>query len=186
MCTICLSEINNTQVGDTHDIDIVIPTHNSIEYSDTYSKTLGHLQEYYRDEPALKDNGDIIDFPNDNNNNILFKFKQQIIGQTGNNGARNTTLKYLSKFSRTLEMPLVNCGISLMLTWSNKLFLAAGTAAIQETTFAITDSKFYVPVVTLSTPDNIKLLKQLKSHFKRTINWNKYQSKISEKTQNRY
>ena len=43
MCTICLSEINNTQVDDTHDIDIVIPTHNSIEYSDTCSKTLGHL-----------------------------------------------------------------------------------------------------------------------------------------------
>ena len=43
LCTIWLSEINNTQVDDAHDIDIVIPTHDSIEYSDTYSKTLGHL-----------------------------------------------------------------------------------------------------------------------------------------------
>ena len=73
-----------------------------------------------------------------------------------------------------------------MLIWSKNCFLVAGTAAIQEITFTITDSKFYVPVVTLSTSDNIKLLKQLESHFKRTINWNKYQSKITENTQNRY
>ena len=46
-------------------------------------------------------------------------------------------------------------------------------------TFAITDTKLYVPVVTLSSQDNVKLLDQLKSGFKRTINWNKYQSKVS-------
>ena len=52
--------------------------------------------------------------------------------------------------------------------------------------FAITDTKLYVPVVTLSTQNNAKLLEQLKSGFKRTINWNKYQSKISTEAQNQY
>ena len=47
------------------------------------------------------------------------------------------------------------------------------------TTFAITDTKLYVPVITLSTKDKAKLLQQLKSGFKRTINWNKYQSKLT-------
>ena len=51
-------------------------------------------------------------------------------------------------------------------------------------TFAITDTKLYIPVVTLSTPDNAKLPEQLKSGFKRTINWNKYQSKVL--TENQY
>ena len=52
--------------------------------------------------------------------------------------------------------------------------------------FKITDTKLYVPVVTLSTQDNAKLLEQLKSGFKRTSNWNKYQSKISTEAQNQY
>ena len=66
-----------------------------------------------------------------------------------------------------------------------KLFLVAGTATNQEPTFTITDTKLYVPVVTLSAQDNVKLFKQLESGFQRTINWNKYQSKIKELAQNR-
>ena len=56
----------------------------------------------------------------------------------------------------------------------------------KETTFAITDTKLYVPVATVSTQDNAKLLQQLKSGFKRTINWNKYQSKVTIQTPNPY
>ena len=52
--------------------------YNSIEYSDPYSKTWGSLWQYYRAKPALNDNGNIIDFPKDNNNSISFKFKQPI------------------------------------------------------------------------------------------------------------
>ena len=71
-------------------------------------------------------------------------------------------------------MPLVNCKTSLMLNWSNKCFLlVAGFAANQEPQFTIADAKLYIAVVTLSTQDNVKLLKQLESSFKRTINWNK-------------
>ena len=92
---------NNTQVDDAQDIDIVMPMYSLIEYSDVYLKTSGTLWPCYRDEPALDNNNNIIDFPA-NNNNTSFKFKQQIIGQTGNNGTKNveTTvpLKYLSNF----------------------------------------------------------------------------------------
>ena len=82
--------------------------------------------------------------------------------------------KYLSNFWTTLEMPLINCGTDLILHGHQ---LASFTNSNGAGTFAITDTKVYVPVVTLSTQDNVKLLDQLKSGFKRTINWN--QSKVS-------
>ena len=72
-------------------------------------------------------------------------------------------------------MSLINCEINLILTWPTKCILSSNTAANQPTTFAITDTKLYVPVVTLSTGDNVKLWQQLKSDFKRTVNKNKYQ-----------
>ena len=95
-------------------------------------------------------------------------------------------LKHLSNFLRTLEMPLITCEIKLFLTWSEKCVTASNTAADQTATFAITDTKLYVPVVTLSTQDNSKLLQQLKSGFKRTINWNNYQSKVTIPTPKLY
>ena len=104
----------------------------------------------------------------------MHKFKQQIRGQTGNGGTKDVEtmvpLKYLSNFWRTLEMPLINCEISLQLKWSKSCILEAGTAANQNPRFQINDTKLYVPVVTLSTQENIKLLEKLESGFKRTIN----------------
>ena len=80
-------------------------------------------------------------------------------------------------------MPLINCEVNLILTWSSTCVITNSTGAGR---FAITDTKLYVPVVTLSTQDNSKLLQQLKSGFKRTINWNKYQSDTIIYAQNRY
>ena len=80
-------------------------------------------------------------------------------------------------------MLLINCQINLILTWSTDGVIFSATGKIK---FAITDKKFYVPIVTLSTQDNAKLLEQLKSGFKQTINWNKYQSKVSSERQNQY
>ena len=74
----CITEINNTQVDYAEDIDIVMPMYNLIEYSSAYSKTSGSFWQYYRDEPAIDDNGNIIDFPAGNNNSNSFKFKHQI------------------------------------------------------------------------------------------------------------
>ena len=83
-------------------------------------------------------------------------------------------LKYLSNFWRTLEMPLINCEVNLILTWSSTCVIANSTGA---RTFKSTETKLYVSVVTLSTQDNAKLLQQFKSRFKRVISWNKYLSK---------
>ena len=80
-------------------------------------------------------------------------------------------------------MPLINCEVNLILTWSKDCAITNSTG---ERKFAITETKLYVPVVTLSTKDNEKLLQQLKSGFKKTINWNKYESSIKTFGQNRY
>ena len=81
-------------------------------------------------------------------------------------------------------MPLINCKINLILTWSNRCFIIDNPIADQEPTFTITDTKRYVPVVTLSTQGNAKLLEQLISGFKRTINWNKEEPKVTVEQQN--
>ena len=93
-------------------------------------------------------------------------------------------LKYLSNFWRTLEMPLIHCEVNLILTWSSTCVIATVVDANQAATFEITNTKFYVPVVTLSTQENTKVLQQLKSGFKRVINWNKYLSKPELLAQN--
>ena len=76
-------------------------------------------------------------------------------------------LKYLSNFWRTLEMPLINCEVNLILTWSSTCVITNSAGA---GTFEITDTKLYVPVATLSNQENAKFLQQLKSGFKRVIN----------------
>ena len=82
-------------------------------------------------------------------------------------------------------MPLINCEIHTDLNWSKNCVILTNNEDLA-TTFSITDTKLYVPVVTLSTQDNAKLLEQLKSGFKRTIKWNKYQSKKSIEIPNCY
>ena len=81
-------------------------------------------------------------------------------------------LKYFSNFCRTLEIPLIKCEINPILTSSESYVISSAT---RKTKFAITDTKLYAPVVTLSNQDNAKLLEKLRSGFKRIINWNNYQ-----------
>ena len=112
-----------------------------------------------------------------------FKYKIYIIVGQENHGTKNTEIgvpqKYLSNFCRTLEMPFINCEINLILTWSENCILISDGIENHVPAFAITDTKCYGPVVTLSTQENVKLLNQLKSCFKITINWKKCQSKVS-------
>ena len=148
-----------------------------IEYSDNYSKISGSLWRYYKDDP-----NDTI------TQSESFKSKIKITGKTP--AADNSKdveiilpLKYLNNFWRTLEMPLINCEVNIILTWSKDCVITNSTVAEK---FTITETKLYVPVVSLSTEDNAKLLQLLKSSFKRTINWNKYESSVRRFAQNRY
>ena len=175
--TNCISEKNNTQLDNAKDIDILMSLYNLIEYSDDYPKTSGSLWQYFRDEP---DNNDDMDESKSS------KSKIKITGKSRNNGNEKdieimVPLKYLSNFWRTLEMPLINCEVNLIWTWSSTCVFTVSNGA---GTFAITDTKLDVPVVTLSIQENTKFLQQLKSGFKRVINWNKYLSKPELLAQN--
>ena len=173
--TTCKSDINNVEIDYCQDIDIIMPMYNLIEYSDNYAKISGSLWQYYRDEP----NDNLADSES-------FKFKIKITGKTPDDDNEKDVeimvpLKYLSNFWRTLEIPLINCEVSLFLTWLPNCVITNSTG---EGKFKITDISLYVPVVTLSTQDNGKLLEQLKSGFKRVINWNKYLSRPELLAQN--
>ena len=174
--TKCISRINGTDIDNAQDIDIVMPMYNLIEYSDNYSKTSGSLWQYYQDDP----NDDLEDSES-------FKYKVKITGKTTNGNTKDAEimvpLKYLRNFWRTLEMPLIHCEVELILTWSKNCVITNSTG---EEKFKMTEAKLYISVVTLSTQDNIKLLQQLKSNFKRKINWNKCQSSVKTFAQNRY
>ena len=152
-----------------------MPMYSLIEYSDNYPKTSGSLWQYFRDEP----NDNLADSES-------FKSKIKITGSTPNNNNEKDVeimvpLKYLSNFWRTLEMPLINCEVNLILTWPSTCFITNSTVAGR---FAITDTRLYVPVVTLSAQENTKLLQQLKLGFKSVINWNKYLSQPELLAQN--
>ena len=86
-------------------------------------------------------------------------------------------LKYLSNFWRSLEMPLINCKIHLELNWTKDCVMST----IADTTFEITNTKSYVPVVTLSSKDDVKLVKLLKKGLKRPVYWIEYQTKIESR-----
>ena len=99
-----------------------MPMYNLIEYSDNYSKTSGSLWQYCKDIPAVNNNGDIVNF-NGANATDSFNSKVKITGPTDNDGEIDSveimvSLKYLSNFWRTLEMPLINCEVNLILTGS--------------------------------------------------------------------
>ena len=114
----------------------------------------------------------------------------KITGKTNNDGRIDieimVRLKCLSNFWRTLEMLLINCDFELIFTWSTGCVIIYIDVAEQVPTFTITETNLQVPVITLSTQDNVKLLSQLKSGFKRTISWNKYLPKPELLEQNEY
>ena len=152
--TNCISEINNTQIDNAKDIDIVMLMYNLTEYSDNYAKTTGSLWQYCKDIPARNNNNEITEFTGGNTTDS-FNFKAKITGQTGDDRTKDVEimvpLKYLSNFWRNLEMPLINCEVNLILTWSSTCVLTSTNVQNQSATFAITDTKLYVSIVNLST-----------------------------------
>ena len=101
-------------------------------------------------------------------------------------------LKYLSNFWRTLDIRLINCEVSLILAWSKECVITSMERRLIKNTrrdasptgaiFQITDTKLYVPVVTLSSVNDKKLLEQLRTGFKRTIKWDKYRSEMTNQS----
>ena len=135
----CISKINGVKIDNAEDLDVVMPMYNLLEYSKNYRKTAGSLWNYYRDEP---NNPPATDYNVDPiTNSESFKYKSSITGKTSNENrenGRNTeqgnaktktnleivvTLKYLRNFGRSLDMPLINCEVSLTLSWSENCVL---------------------------------------------------------------
>ena len=183
-----------------------MPMHNLLEYSKNYRKTIGSLYNFYRDE-LTNDGND--NFNNRNVvNSEAFKYKNKITGNTYNvdaaaqgydvnkNGTQKIELaiplKYLGNFWRALNIPLISCEVSLEVKWNKNCVITsleerqvdAGPPVVRDNaptgaTLAINDCKLYIPVVTLSKDNEIKLLPNLKSGFKRKIIWNKYRSQMT-------
>ena len=183
--------------------------YNLLGYSKNYRKTIGSLYNYYRDE--LSDDAGDNNFDNINVvNSNTFKYKNKIIGNTYNvnagaqgygvneNGTQDIELaiplKYLGNFWRALNILLISCEVSLELKWDKNCVITSleqrdiggGNRENAQTgaTLAINDCKLYVPAVTLSKDDEIKLLTNLKSGFKREITWNKYRSQMTTEAVN--
>ena len=208
----CITRINEELIEDADDLDIVMPIYNLLEYSKNYRKTIGSLYNYYRDE--LSDDADDNNFDNIKViNSNTFKYKNKITGNAYNvnagaqgydvnkNGTQEVELaiplKYLGNFWRALNIPLISCEVSLELKWDKNCVITsleqrqvdAGPSIVRDNaptgaTLAINDCKLYVPAVTLPKDDEIKLLTNLKSGFKREIIWNKYTSQMTTEAVN--
>ena len=169
--------------------------YNLFEYSKNYEKTSGSLFNYYRDEPSEITIGAGNNATNVSiRNSKSFGYKTEITGSldAGEDGKEDVKiaipLKYLGNFWRSLDIPLINCETTLVLSWYKECVLvgrahrgppAAAINSPTETKFEITDCKLCVAIVTLSAENDNKLLEQLKSGFRRSIKWNKYISQMS-------
>ena len=159
--TKCNTHINDEHLETTENLDIIMPTYNLLEYSDNYSDSSGSLYQFKRDEPPPNNGDASVD------TSSSFKYKSNLLGNKVNNVKIVVPLKYLNNFLRSLEMPLINCKIHLKLNWTKDCVLSSVNNN-PATSFKITETKLYVPIVTLSTKDNVNLSKQLNEGFKRS------------------
>ena len=190
----CVSKINGVKIDNAEDLDVVMTMYNLLEYSKNYRKTTSSLWNSYRDEPNSSTDNDNITHSILNSESFDYKANFKENGVTQNNLTKNDVkvvvpFEHLSSFWRSLNIPLINCEVELKLTWFKNCVLIEKST--REANYAanpnvykidnpenaileITDTKLYVPVVTLSKEYDIKLLEQLKSGFKKK--WNKYRS----------
>ena len=184
--TRCITHINDEHVETTENLDIIAPRYNLIEYSDYSADFSGSLYQFKRNESPMNNAGDLLNVALDNSTS--FKYKASLLGKAtdadGNDRSLKNTkivvpVKYLSNFFRSLEMSLINCKIHLELNWNdNCVMYGADTYAggdnvnDREAAFQITSTKLYVPVLTLSTKDNVNLTEQLDERSKRSDNVN--------------
>ena len=195
----CISKTDGIKIDNAEHLDVVMPIYSLLENSKNYGKTTGSLWSYYRDEPSDTRSSDSESFKYKTSiTGNTYNIDEKITDDDGNEvdnpkydankvGKNETKvvipLKHLSNFWRSLNIPLINCEFELILTWSKKCVLVNMSERDGEgdnpaivapfgLKFKITDTKLYVPVVTLSKENNTKLLEELKTGFKRTIKWN--------------
>ena len=170
--TRCVTHINDEHIVTAENLDIMTPMYNLLEYSDNYADSSGSLWQFKRDELNVTTNPDVA-----TDNSRSFKYKSSYLGAPTATGALNSVklvvpLKYVSNFFRSLEMPLLNCKINLELSYTKNCVLStAPSDDHNKTAFQIISTKLYVPIVTLSTKDNVNLTKQLNEGFKRSFSW---------------
>ena len=181
---LCTSHINDEYLENAENSDVVMPMYNLIEYSDNYEDSTGSLYQFKKDEITTGDAN-----ANTGANNVEskpFDYRAKIVGNVIAGRAHTAKLviplKYLSNFFRSLEIPLINCKINLELNWSQNCALATHAGNGGDITFTITDARLYVPIVTLSSKDTSHLSKLLSEGFKRSVFWNKYHVKDTERT----
>ena len=126
---------------------------------DNCADSSGSPYQFKRDEQNINAGGNLANVATTGSSS--FKYKSSILGnlaatRVSENAKKIVPLKYLSNFFRSLEMPLISCKTHLELSWSKDFVISAKT----DTTFQITRTKLYVPIVTLSTKDNVNLTKQ--------------------------
>ena len=172
--TKCITHINDEHLETAENVDIIMPMYNLLEYSDNYEESSGSLYQFKRDEPPPNNDDVSVD------TSPSYKYKSNLLGNEVNVKIA-VPLKYLSNFFRSLEMPLINCKIHLELNWTRNCVLSIADGNGGDVSFKITETKLYVPIVTLTTKDNVDLTKQLNEGFKRSVYWNKYVSKIETK-----
>ena len=200
----CILKINGVKIDNAKDLDVVMPMYNLLEYSKNYKKTPGSLWNYCRDQPSSTIGNNNITHSILNSESFDYKASFMENGVTHDNLTKNDVnvvvpLKHLSNFWRHLDIPLINCEVELILTlFKNCVLIDKPTREAnyganpvvyeidnpEDATFKIPDIKLYVPVVTLSKEDDIKLLEKLKTGFKRTIKWKKYRSQMTIQPQN--
>ena len=161
----CISKINNND--NAEDLNIVMPMYNLLEYNKNYRKTTGSLWDHNKGEPSSVAVGKINYSIKDSKSS---DYETSITGKLESNNVEKdgveivVQLKYLSNFWRTLGILLINCEVSLTLTWSENCVITSrrevnpdadpAVAGINNPTNAVfkitTDCKLYVPIITLS------------------------------------
>ena len=199
----CILKVNCQLIEDAQDLDVVTPMYNLPYYNKNFRKTTRSFWNYYRDKPNSRYN-------NNNRDRIFysikdsksFGYKTKLVGKLpdGENELKDikvvVLLKYLSRFIWSLDIPLINAEIELILKWSEDFVLtkkayrstiakgddpatepaaaAVNTPSILK--FSVTDCRLFVPVVTLPTEYENRLLEELKSGFRITVEWDKCRS----------
>ena len=164
--TKCITHLNDEHVDNANDLEIIMPMYKLIECRDNYSDTSGRLWQFKRDESPVTNavNPDNVS----TTNSTTFKYKSSFFKslEDDDNGILKdmkiaVPLKYLSNFWRPLEMSLINWKIHLELNCGKDCVMST----INDKKCKTKNTKLYVPIVTLSCKDNLKLVKQLEEGF---------------------